>query len=93
MSLPKEGAPRQTNGLGASGHARKLTQLMAKEGRVEGRAFARGGVPIVRVGCREFKRIGDKPQPNLTPSDFGFWRWMRTREALSASRQFACPIC
>jgi hypothetical protein len=33
----------------------------------------------VRVGCREFKRIGDKPQPNLTPSDFGFWRWIRTR--------------
>jgi hypothetical protein len=40
----------------------------------------------VRVGCREFKRIGDKPQLNLTPSDFGFWQSMRTREALSASR-------
>jgi hypothetical protein len=44
----------------------------------------------MRVGCREFKRIGDKPQPNLTPkpnltpSDFDFWRWIR--EALSASR-------
>jgi hypothetical protein len=86
VSLPKETAPRQTNGLGASGYARKLTQLYGQGGRVEGRAFARGGLPIVRVGCREFKRIGDKPQPNLTPSDFGFWQWMRTREALSASR-------
>jgi hypothetical protein len=85
MSLPKESAPRQTNGLGASGHARKLSAY-GQGGRVEGRTFARGGLPIVRVGCREFKRIGDKPQANLTPSDFGFWRWMRTREALRASR-------
>jgi hypothetical protein len=43
-------------------------------------------VPIVRIGCREFKCIGDKPHPNLRPSAFGFWRWTRTREALSASR-------
>lgn len=28
----------------------------------------------------------DKPQPNLRPSAFGFWRWIRTRETLSASR-------
>jgi len=31
MSLPKESAPRQTNGLGASGHLRNLTQLTAKK--------------------------------------------------------------
>ena len=57
---------------------------MAKEAELK--AVLRGGLPIVRVGCREFKRIGDKPQPILTPSDFGFWRWIRTREALRASR-------
>jgi hypothetical protein len=89
MSLPKESAPRQTNRLGASGYARKLTQRMAKEAELKA-VLSREAVPIARVGCREFKRIGDKPQPNLTPkpnltpSDFDFWRWIR--EALSASR-------
>jgi hypothetical protein len=35
MSLPKESAPRQTSGLGASGHPRKLTQLTAKEAELK----------------------------------------------------------
>jgi hypothetical protein len=43
MSLPKESAPRQTSGLGASGHPRKLTQLTAKEAELKAALFARGG--------------------------------------------------
>ena len=35
MSLPKESAPRQTNGLGASRHPRNLTQLMAKKAELK----------------------------------------------------------
>jgi hypothetical protein len=35
MSLPKESAPRQTNGLGASGHLRNLTQLTAKKAELK----------------------------------------------------------
>jgi hypothetical protein len=42
MSLPKESAPRQTSGLGASGDLRKL-QLTAKEAELKAALFARGG--------------------------------------------------
>ena len=42
MSLPKESAPPQTNGLGASGHLRNLTQLTAKKAELKA-ALLRGG--------------------------------------------------
>jgi len=42
-SLPKENAPRQTNGLGASGHLRNLTQLTAKKAELKA-AFLREAV-------------------------------------------------
>jgi|HubBroStandDraft_2_1064218.scaffolds.fasta_scaffold957213_2 hypothetical protein len=45
MSLPKESAPQQTNGLDASAYARKLTQLMAKEAELK-------AVLLHEAGCR-----------------------------------------
>jgi len=33
------------------------------------------------------ERCHVNPQPNLRPSAFGFWRWFRTREALSTSNE------
>jgi len=35
MSLLKESAPRQTNGFGASGYRRNLTQLTAKKAELK----------------------------------------------------------
>jgi hypothetical protein len=35
MSHPKESAPRQTNGLGTSGHPRNLAQLAAKKAELK----------------------------------------------------------
>jgi len=35
VSVPKESAPRQANGLGASGHPRNLTQLTAKKAELK----------------------------------------------------------
>jgi hypothetical protein len=44
MSVPEESAPRQTSGLGAAGHPRRLTQLTAKEAELKAALFAREAV-------------------------------------------------
>jgi hypothetical protein len=51
MSLPKESAARQTNGLGASGHLRNLTQLTAKKAELKAALLREAVTSRKRPSC------------------------------------------
>jgi hypothetical protein len=51
MSLPEESAPRETNGLGASGRARNLTQITAKKAELKAALLREAVTSRKRPSC------------------------------------------